>query len=585
MLSHQIFTFATYPLRVSVLSNIYLSSDSPRLAFAFLPLSYSAQLPFAQNVPSWVLLVSLYNLPSSRPALSFTPLSAKLRRLTFPSSSLHSQVYCSQECESLDAASPSITSLTSPSLSAVSSAYPSPYLASTHGVGDVPALVPSVLGHRAHHSISSSSNSSTGWSALTEEELEASVAITLNTADATEMMHVLGEGAKSPQHLHPHGNGLSFMRRPSTTNHRSTVPMLLRQGSGMTSTTTASSSSGASRGMPSPLYTSVVTDDRDDTSSLCLSDSTPSDIDAHQHISVSAGLSSSMKKKRNRASLPAYFSLLQGRDASATSTAANTATNSPTSPRHWRTPSALQQISRSLHASPTTPKVAYATATFTHAGLSGVPATESTPATYSLARDERERGRGRPRTRDPEVRSASSRREIARSPVRHDRAYQLHDDKENDRRGLSAAQRARIDSVEKVAEWVSSSPVMRGYAAQPQQHLPMERRNSSPRRNEMKETRERVRHEFVEALTRGLRGCAVADDDEESLSEEVNEKLSIAERERDVRGRRRAHELDLPLSEAAPGLGSGRSGLKAREERLRAREERERSERGRSGRW
>lgn len=138
---------------------------------------------------------------------------------------------------------------------------------------------------------------------------------------------------------------------------------------------------------------------------------------------------------------------------------------------------------------------------------------------------------------------------------------------------MTAAQRARIDSVEKVAEWVSSSPVIRGYPRR------TERRNSSPQR-----VKDRARYEFVEALARGLRGCAVASDDEESLHErEVPEKVEVecerrgrrmsCEEERGARGRRRVGDLDRAVVPAmdAPGLGNGRSGQKSREGRGRER--------------
>lgn len=133
---------------------------------------------------------------------------------------------------------------------------------------------------------------------------------------------------------------------------------------------------------------------------------------------------------------------------------------------------------------------------------------------------------------------------------------------------MSAAQRARIDSVEKVAKWVSSSPVILGTRPH------VGRRNSSPQR-----AKERVRSEFVEAITRGLRGCAVfSDDDDESLHdadekaasvrgrESRGRRPSVGEEEREVRGRRRVQELDRPVVQDAPGLGSGRSGIKYREE-------------------
>lgn len=161
---------------------------------------------------------------------------------------------------------------------------------------------------------------------------------------------------------------------------------------------------------------------------------------------------------------------------------------------------------------------------------------------------------------------------------------------------MTATQRARIDSVEKVAEWVgmvsssvsvsvsvSRSPVVlsgticapprsgRQAHRRPHHH---QRRNSSPRNRSAK-------NEFVEAVRRGLRkgGCALDPfDDSESESEPFDEERGRGEKllgvvgvEENVRGRRRAEELDEPAARVgdAPGLGSGRSGLRARSARER----------------
>ncbi|GJE96455.1 hypothetical protein PsYK624_126520 [Phanerochaete sordida] len=400
------------------------------------------------------------------------------------------RVYCSDECENLDGASPSLSSATS-------SAHPSPYVTSMKSSNlDVPALVPSTLGHRARYSISSSA-SSTAWSAVTTDEDEEDPYL------YTENPDMLSDGSKSP------GYGLFYARRPSSTNHRATVPMLHRHSSGIASSVSASASSfGMSRGLPSPFYAST----EDDASSVCISELSLHEDDA------------SARRKAKRTSLPAYFSLLQGSSVSSSVAASS-------SPR--RTPSALHALSRSLHASPTTPKVSHATVVLTNAEAH-IETTAATAATSPIAR-----GRGRRRERDPSARSSSSRRSAARSPPRH----------------LSAAQRARLDSVEKVAEWVSSSPVIALAGAG------TARRNSSPQR--------KPKYEFVEALTRGLRDCAVAssseDDDDEDTSDEKAVELSREDFERTIRGRRRVDELDEAYHGNAPGYGNGRSGLKARE--------------------
>lgn len=182
-------------------------------------------------------------------------------------------------------------------------------------------------------------------------------------------------------------------------------------------------------------------------------------------------------------------------------------------------------------------------------------------------RGDETRGRGRATTRDPNVRSTSGRRGH-RSPVSRAqfdrRPFEREVERERGRARMSAAQRARIDSVEKVAEWVSSSPVISGGpAARPTQLVMTSSSyascNQNQRRNSSPEAR-RVKYEFVEALTRGLKGCAVESDEEEEKVDEKDDR---------VRGRRRPHELDAPTSEHAPGLGNGRSGLKAREGHVR----------------
>lgn len=445
--------------------------------------------------------------------------------------------------------------------SATSSALTSPYLTSMNAPGnhDVPALVPSALGHRTHHSISSSSNSSTGWSAVTDHDDEFLADPYVYPASEHLSVDMLSEGSKSPGYLQP---GLTYARRPSTTNNRSTVPLL---NCHLPVASSSMTSLGATKSLlPSPFHNAVVTED--DSSSLCLSDEAYGD---HDNRSTYTG--NAQRRKRNRVSLPAYFSLLQGQGSPSSSGRPG----SPPSPRPWRTPSALQSISRSLHASPTTPRVSHATATaalshnlessiVTVTGSSGISNTSPTTTAVTAAGTEgTPRGRGRPRVRDAETRSSSSRRSHARSPLRQST--------------LSAVQRARIDSIEKVAEWVMFSPVVAHPVAslgqQQQQHG---RRNSSPNR--------KVKYEFVEALTRGLRGCAIAGSDDEEdeeqgekeMKENMQEKRIVMEREHDMgRGRRRVNELDEPLREDAPGLGSGRSGLRHRE-KTKSRETRER---------
>lgn len=372
---------------------------------------------------------------------------------------------------------------------------------------------------------------------------------------------------------------MQYARRPSSTNNRSTVPLLLRHSSGTTATTSSASASASSFGgpasgksMPSPLYTpfsSVDGTDDDAASSLCLSE----EGDRQSHASSTPD-QQRRRKTRNRASLPAYFSLLQSQASPSAAHSSTGAATSPAGKGHWRAPSALMQLSRSLQAaSPTTPRVSHATVVipatdFSHANSPvtspAVPRRDDTQPQLSAEEmmEERERGRGRPRKRETDLRSASSRRErqSGRSPPPRDRDREDRHavERERERTLMSAAQRARIDSVEKVAEWVSSSPVAAaGWRGRTRRRSGAALSMGGP-----------GKYEFVEALTRGLRGCAGASDEDEDEDEEDKEEREQEEREEKeremVRGRRRVHELDEPIRGDAPGLGGGRSGLRAR---------------------
>ena len=466
---------------------------------------------------------------------------------------LYSQVYCSDECESLDIS-------TSPSLSAASSVYPSPFLQPTMNVpahlAAVPPLIPSALGipsatfigHRKHMSHSSSSNSSVGWSALSDDEV-----------DSDSHPHIEGDNRHSldflanPSSLRSLGhlfkpNALSYARRPSATNHHSTIPLLHRR-------TSSTSATPATVPSPPPQLThSSLTED--DVSSVASSSSLRSRLDIFRRIPLDDMSHSSSdhdqgtlspKPKRNRASLPAYFSLLQ------------TAPGSPPSSFHSkRSPSSIQTltaVSRSLHSSPPTPWSAQPVVDLTHPQ----PDPVATPATVETT------PRGRGRKRDPDRRSASSRRSTHRSPPRP-----LPSDLERPSPTCSHTDdpsvRARLDSLEKVMDWVSSSPVIYGRGRT------VTRRNSSPLPKPKYEGPIGSGGGFatVADMYRSSLQHAVIDDDEDALLAEKREEAR-------VRGRRRVEELDnapIGFDRDAPGYGNGRSGLRSREQ-----------QRGRAGRY
>ncbi|KAI0362659.1 hypothetical protein OH77DRAFT_1491985 [Trametes cingulata] len=465
--------------------------------------------------------------------------------------------YCSDECESLDVASPSI--------STTSSAQPSPFLNSTANApgapSDVPALLPSALGHslkearkshRVRHSESSSSNSSVSWSALEDDYDDDAVNPALYSAGTDDEFAIHPDyasaepGSSKPSSFSLYRNprsSLAYVRRPSTTNNRSMIPMLHHRGSSVSTP----SSTGMSRSVP---YCCSTEDDSSDVPSACASsvsgrsgrrsgrkstDSVPQiadDSEREKDDTVTG------KNRRNRASLPAYFSLL-------TST-------SPAGSRSQKSMSSLQtlsMVSRSLQSSssPPTPRLAQpvvdTTTAFATAQMSRVS------KTYTVTADAASRGRSR--QRDPDGRSSSSRRSSSRSPGARVQSHR------------NAHARARLDSMEKVADWVAHSPVVAAsvrIARQQVQQHPHQRRNSSPPPLPKFE-KLHLRDSGVD-FDAGYTNSAV----EEEFQDDDEFEHSAVSGSR--RGRRRPDELDTAppgVDRNAPGYGNGRSGLMARE--------------------
>ncbi|KAI0723745.1 hypothetical protein C8T65DRAFT_564315 [Cerioporus squamosus] len=448
------------------------------------------------------------------------------------------RAYCSDECESLD--------VTSPSISTTSSAHPSPFLHSTNNapnLAEVPALLPSALGHsldarkshRVRHSESSSSASSVSWSAVEDdydEEGAPSILCGANVDDEHYAMHpdylaVDSTSKPSPSFTAAQRNNssLAYIRRPSSTNNRSTIPTLHHRTS---STSTPSTGSiGVSRSTPCDCPSE---DDFSDapasSSSICSgrrrgrkSEGAPSINEENERGEDTV----TGKKRRNRASLPAYFSLLV-----ATST----------TPRSHKGPSALSMLSRSLQnsSSPPTPRIAQpvvdTTTAFAMAQSARVTKAHSPPTDAAP--------RGRSRRRDPDGRSSSSRRSPSRSPRPRAHAHQ------------SAHARARLDSMEKVADWVAHSPAVAAGVRAARQLA--QRRNSSPPPLPKFE-RGQLRDSGVEFDTAHLSSAVDESDEDVHVSEER-------------RGRRRVQELDptpFGVGGNAPGYGNGRSGLLSRE--------------------
>ncbi|TFK92256.1 hypothetical protein K466DRAFT_481044 [Polyporus arcularius HHB13444] len=452
------------------------------------------------------------------------------------------RAYCSDECESLD--------VTSPSISTTSSTHPSPFLHSTNNapnLAEVPALLPSALGHSHHarkfhrlrHSESSSSASSASWSALEDDYDEEAAPPVLYGANLDDEHYALNPdylatdaaSKPSPSLLAAHRNNsssLAFIRRASATNNRSTIPTLHHRTSSTSTPSTGSFGVGRSTPFDCPSE-----DDMSDvpasSSSICSGRRPGRKSEGAPSINEEGELGEETltgKKRRNRASLPAYFSLL---------------VTTSTTPRSHKGPSALSMLSRSLQnsSSPPTPRIAQpvvdTTTAFAMAQSARMAKAQTSPTDAAP--------RGRSRRRDPDGRSSSSRRSPSRSPRPRAPTHQ------------SAQARARLDSMEKVADWVAHSPVVAAGVRAARQLA--RRRNSSPPPLPKLE-RGHPRDSGVEFDTGYLNSAVDEDDEEEVHAAEVERR----------RGRRRVQELDptpFGVGGNAPGYGNGRSGLVSRE--------------------
>ncbi|KAF9059528.1 hypothetical protein BDP27DRAFT_1431239 [Rhodocollybia butyracea] len=207
------------------------------------------------------------------------------------------RVYCSDECQNLDTASPSISS--------TSSALSSPGL-SYAGGGDVPALLPSVLGQalRGYHSRDvSSSASSTSCSVVTDDDDEYSHFIS-----GSEQDDYVDGNSKSSGLYSAFRSPLSYARRPSGTNNGHAAPHHV-----LSRAPTSGSLPGhvynAPRSAPFHSHSQPSTDDE------LYSDFGSSSRDEEFYSPLTTPeedpKSSKTKRARNRTSLPAYFSLLQ----------------------------------------------------------------------------------------------------------------------------------------------------------------------------------------------------------------------------------------------------------------------------------
>ncbi|KAF9036622.1 hypothetical protein BJ165DRAFT_1408714 [Panaeolus papilionaceus] len=380
--------------------------------------------------------------------------------------------------------------------------------------GDVPPLMPSALGKalkgymsRPSYYVSHSSSSSNSWSAVTDEEDDLThhrYTSDLSYYDPSDSDLSVKAGAHP---MHPVSNALSYARRPSGINNRSTVPRLQRR---------LSSGSPAPPRVPgvprsAPIHSLSSTDDTDSYSDNALSvsdsleDADDNDIGSEKawvDVKPKYPLPKS-KRSHNRASLPAYFSLLQMKTSS-----------SDTSPVSSSGITVARQ-------SPPTPKLPPGTdlvqsGTLRHNPL---PSAHDTP-------------RG-------------SRQETDASRTRCSNQYTSH----------SRSRSRRVPSNERsphVDFWSLEAPPNRPSGLSSAQG-PLERGRAANRRNSSPPPKMLMGAEFSHIPT-------------ETARRAIETSPSNSRSRPRTRGRTRLEDMDgVCLSTEAPGYGNGRSGLVDRE--------------------
>ena len=422
----------------------------------------------------------------------------------------HSGAYCSEDCQNID--------LSSPSISSSSSALSSPSMGYAIG-GEVPPLMPSALGTalksyagQSGYYVSSSSASSTSWSVVTDEEDEDAAQQCGSEYSYHDAADPISDSKSANLIYAMHPSALSYARRPSGTNHSSTVPHLSRGQSG--------SSAKHVRGIPrsAPIHSHVPADEDDAYSDISFSsgDALDNDVDLHsdrEWDEEKQATATKAKKTRNRASLPACFSLLQ---------ASSPAKSFRSSPVSVSVSSSGNTIART---SPPTPKVPY----------NGVVSRIETavPGTMSSIHAT---PRGRRREADT---SRSSRRSGRSSPSRSRPQRMAPAPADIHEHALQSK-----ESIEQAFDWSTALLPHRGRATL--------RRNSSPLPKQMC-----VEDPHVAAVRR------VITDNAEAAGRVVRGGSSSRPR---GRGRARVEDLEgFGMSTDAPGYGNGRSGLVDRE--------------------
>lgn len=437
------------------------------------------------------------------------------------------RAYCSYDCESLDA--------TSPSISTASSNFPSPHLGFTMSGTpdrDIPALLPTALGgsggplqnYSRYRNVNNHPAAIHRYSALSP----------WSSGQYTEDENDHPDHAAfcDPSEKHLPSSGLNYARKPSSTNWHSTIPhprLVRTSDSGASSP--VRSSVGVPQSAPSlPLSPTPPSSGADDELSDCINNK-ESTLRANPSVKTPSSVTkTSASKKRNRASLPAYFSLLAltssspGRQSSRrvpSTTGANTSRNIPKSPPHMKT----------------APSTSAITPTTVHANQS-----DSSSSAFEEASLRGRAERGRSRHRGPDSSTSPGARNDSRnksprlctvvSPPRSSvtAAVSVSPCQPTSRRPHRGR---RIESHEKVSDWVSIS-------IDPEARLRSRSRRYSNESDEGEDRDWRLRDAVT--YNHGADG--------------------------ERRGRLRAHELDTsPAYVNGPGFGKGRSGLRDRERR------------------
>ena len=453
-----------------------------------------------------------------------------LPRPNLPLPSSDRRAYCSYDCESLDA--------TSPSISTSSSNSPSPHIGFTMAPTpdrEIPALHPIALGgsggplqnYSRYRNISNHPAGIPRYSALSHWSSGQYMEDEHDHPDHTAFYD------SSEKHLP--SSGLNYARRPSSTNWHSTIPHpRLARASESGASSPVRSCVGGPRSVPSlpvlpPTPPSSGADDElsdgtnDKRSSLRPDPSSTTKT-------TSRATKSPASKKRNRASLPGYFSLLA-------------LTTSPGRPSSQRPPSSTsvnksRNISKSGSHMMTAPSTSAVTPTTVHANQSD---SSSSAFDEASARGRAERGRSRHRgpgsSISPGARNDSRKRSPPklRTVVSPPRSPATAIVPASLNRPVSRRRQRgrRVESHEKVSDWVSTSVDLGS-------RLRSRSRRYSNESDEGEDRNWRLRDTSTHNI--GING--------------------------ERRGRRRAHELDAaPADVDGPGFGGGRSGLRDRERR------------------